>query len=298
MLSLMQMPTGSVPIERPCLYLVATPIGNLADVSLRALGVLEQCDLLLAEDTRVTRRLLDHFGIARSVSAVHEHNERELAGRLVARIAQEGLAAALVSDAGTPLVSDPGYPLVQAALAAGVPVRAVPGASAVLAALCVSGLPSDRFAFEGFLPSREQAAGNALAALAHDPRTLIFFESPRRIARTLGLIEATMGAAREVAVARELTKLHETVYRGPVAQVRERVAGDAYGGTGEFVVVVAPAPPREAGDERISRLLSALAPHLSRSRAVEIVSDCLDCPRNEVYRIALSIEDFERGGLG
>lgn len=298
MLSLMQMPTGSVPIERPCLYLVATPIGNLADVTLRALEVLAQSDLLLAEDTRVTRRLLDHFGLARSVTAVHEHNERDLAAGLATRIAREGLAAALVSDAGTPLLSDPGYPLVQAAITAGVPVRAVPGASALLAALCVSGLPSDRFAFEGFLPSREQAARTALAALADEPRTLVFYESPRRVARTLESIEATMGPEREVAVARELTKLHETVYRGPVASVRETLARDAYGDAGEFVVLVAPAPPRVPGAERISRLLAALAPHLSRSRAVELVSDCLDRPRNEVYRLALTIEGFDGAGLG
>jgi 16S rRNA (cytidine1402-2'-O)-methyltransferase len=298
MLSLMQMPAGSVPIERPCLYLVATPIGNLSDVTLRALAVLAQSDLLWAEDTRTTRRLLDQFGIARSVAAVHEHNERELAVGLIARVAAEGLAAALVSDAGTPLVSDPGYRLVQAALAAGVPVRAVPGASALLAALCVSGLPSDRFAFEGFLPAREQAARSVLAALADEARTLIFYEAPRRIARTLELVADVMGAAREVAVARELTKLHETVYRGDVAQVRAALANDAYGEAGEFVLLVAPAPARTAGVDRLVRLLGELAPHMSRSRAVEIASDCLDWPRNEVYRIALSLEGFAGGGLG
>jgi len=298
MLSLMQIPVGSVPIERPCLYLVATPIGNLADVTLRALSVLASSDLLLAEDTRVTRKLLDHYGIECGISALHEHNERAVAGRLVARIAHENHAVALVSDAGTPLVSDPGYALVQAALAATVPVRAVPGASAVLAALCVSGLPSDRFSFEGFLPSKEQAARAQLAALAEEPRTLVFFESPRRVARTLALLRETLGDGRAVAVARELTKLHETVYRGAVGEVAEAVAADSFGATGEFVIVVAPATPREPDSAGIGAMLKALAPHLSRSQAVEVASACLACPRNEVYRVALALDvDFARTGL-
>lgn len=298
MLSLMQIPTGSVPIERPCLYLVATPIGNLADITVRALSVLAGCDLLLAEDTRVTRKLLDHYGIERGISALHEHNEREIASRLVARIVDENLAVALVSDAGTPLVSDPGYALVQAALAAAIPVRAAPGASAVLAALCVSGLPSDRFSFEGFLPPREQAARSQLAALAREPRTLIFFESPRRVGRTLALLRETMGEARGIAVARELTKLHETVYRGTVDEVAAAVAADSFGATGEFVIAVAPAPPSAPDSAGIGALLKALAPHLSRSQAVEVASTCLGCARNEVYRVALELEvEFVRAGL-
>jgi 16S rRNA (cytidine1402-2'-O)-methyltransferase len=299
MFPLMQIPTGSVPIERPCLYLVATPIGNLADITLRALSILAGSDLLLAEDTRVTRKLLDHYGIEGGVSALHDHNEREIAGRLVARIAHENLAVALVSDAGTPLVSDPGYALVQAALAAGIPVRAAPGASAVLAALCVSGLPSDRFSFEGFLPPKAQAARALLATLAEEPRTLIFFESPRRVGRTLALLREIMGAGRLVAVARELTKLHETVYRGPACEVAEAVAADSFGATGEFVIAVAPAPPREPDSAGIGALLKALAPHLPRSQAVEVTSACLGCPRNEAYRVALELDvDFARTGLG
>jgi len=299
MLSLMQIPVGSVPIERPCLYLVATPIGNLADITLRALSVLAGCDLLLAEDTRVTRKLLDHYGIACGVSALHEHNEREVAAGLVARIADGGLAVALVSDAGTPLVSDPGYVLVQAALAAGIPVRAAPGPSAVLTALCVSGLPSDRFSFEGFLPAREQAARALLSGFAEEPRTLLFFESPRRIRRTLELVRDTMGAARVIAVARELTKLHETVYRGPAGEVADAVAADTFGSTGEFVVAIGPAPPRAADSAAIGELLKALAPHLPRSQAVEVASAYLGCPRNEAYRVALELDvEFSRAALG
>jgi len=299
MLSLMQIPIGSVPIERPCLYLVATPIGNLADITLRALSVLAGSDLLLAEDTRVTRKLLDHYGIECSVSALHDHNEREIAGRLAARIASENLAVALVSDAGTPLVSDPGYALVQAALAAAVPVRAIPGASAVLAALCVSGLPSDRFSFEGFLPAKEQGARALLASLAGEPRTLIFFESPRRVGRTLALLREVMGDERGVAVARELTKLHETVYRGALGEVADAVAADSFGATGEFVIAIAPAPPGAPDSAGIAELLEALAPHLPRSKAVEVASAYLGCPRNEAYRVALELDVvFVRAGLG
>lgn len=290
----MQIPAGSVSIERPCLYLVATPIGHLADISLRALAVLDGCDLILAEDTRVTRRLLDHYAIAKPVQAVHDHNEREIAARLVARMVSESQAVALVSDAGTPLISDPGYPLVRAALDAALSLRAVPGACAALAALCIAGLPSDRFAFEGFLPTRDAAARAALTALAHEPRTLVFYESPRRIQRTLALLAETCGGERQVCVARELTKLHETAYRGSVAAVAEALAADDYGATGEFVLVVAPAGPQQANDGQVDAFLRALAPHLPRSRAVEVVAGVLDRPRNEIYRHALTVDEFER----
>ena len=290
----MQITLGSVPIERPCLYLVATPIGHLADISLRALAVLDACDLILAEDTRVTRRLLDHYGLDKTVSALHQHNEREIASRLIARIAAESLAVALVSDAGTPLISDPGYPLVRAALDAGCVLRAVPGACAALTALSVSGLPSDRFAFEGFLPTKDAAARATLVTLAAEPRTLVLYESPRRVGRTLELLRDAMGGQRQVCVARELTKLHETAYRGPLDEVVAAIAADEFGATGEFVIVVAPSPPRDAADEHVMAFLKGLAPHLPRSRAVEVVAGLLARSRNEVYRLALGVDDFER----
>ena len=290
----MQIPAGSVPIERPCLYLVATPIGQLADISLRALAVLDACDLVLAEDTRMTRRLLDHYVIANTLNAVHDHNERDIAAGLVTRIARDSLAVALVSDAGTPLVSDPGYPLVRAAIAAGLTVRAVPGACAALVALCVAGLPSDRFAFEGFLPHKDAAARSALAAVADEARTLILYESPRRVRRTLQLIAETVEASREICVARELTKLHETHYRGTASEVLAMLEADPFGATGEFVIVIAPATPREAEDGQVESWLRALAPHLPRSRAVEVISSVLARPRNDVYRLALRIDDFAR----
>lgn len=289
----MQIPLGSVPIERPCLYLVATPIGQLADIGLRALAVLTGCDRVLAEDTRITRRLLDHYAIGHRIEALHEHNERAVAAPLIARIAAETLCVALVSDAGTPLVSDPGYPLVRAAIDAGIPVRAVPGACAALAALCVSGLPSDRFAFEGFLPHKDAAARSALTALAGEPRTLVLYEAPRRIRRTLALLAALVEPTREICVARELTKLHETVYRGTVIDVQARLEADPYGDTGEFVLVIAPAPPRAVADVEVEALLRALAPHLPRSRAVEVAASALARSRNEIYRLALAIETFE-----
>lgn len=289
----MQIPARSVPIERPCLYLVATPIGNLDDITLRALAVLRDSDLVLAEDTRIARRLLDHYAIAQTVVAVHEHNEREVAGSLIARVARDRLSVALVSDAGTPLISDPGYPLLREALATGVAVRAVPGAWAGLAALCVSGLPTDRFAFEGFLPRKDAAARAALATLATDSRTLILYEAPRRIRRTLELVVEVVGEDRQLCVARELTKLHETVYRGTASEVLTRVREDPGGELGEFVILIAPAPRQTLADAPVTALLRELAPHLSRSRAVAVAAAALQRSRKEVYRLALAIETFE-----
>ena len=283
----------SVTIERPCLYLVATPIGNLADLGFRARQVLADADLLLAEDTRMTQRLLDHYGIARRAQALHEHNEREVASGIVRRLREQQQTAALVSDAGTPLLSDPGFPLVQAALAAGLAVRAVPGASALLAALCVAGLPTDRFAFEGFLPPREQAARQRLDALADKDHTLVFYESPRRVLRTLALMRESMGGERACCVARELTKLHETHYRGSLADVAQTLADDPFGEAGEFVILLGPAPAAAAATGEIQRVLALLAPHVSRRTAVDLTASLLARPRNEVYALALRSQDDE-----
>ena len=283
----------SVTIERPCLYLVATPIGNLADLGFRARQVLADADLLLAEDTRMTQRLLDHYGIARRAQALHEHNEREVASGIVRRLLEQRQTAALVSDAGTPLLSDPGFPLVQAALAAGLAVRAVPGASALLAALCVAGLPTDRFAFEGFLPPREQAARQRLDALADKDHTLVFYESPRRVLRTLALMRESMGGERACCVARELTKLHETHYRGSLADVSQTLADDPFGEAGEFVILLGPAPAAAAATGEIQRVLALLAPHVSRRTAVDLTASLLARPRNEVYALALRSQDDE-----
>lgn len=287
----MPVPASSVAIERPCLYLVATPIGNLADVTVRALQMIAQCDLLLAEDTRTTARLLDHYGIARAAQALHEHNEREQAPALASRIRTENLAAVLVSDAGTPLLSDPGFPLVQAALAENITLRAVPGASAALAALSVAGLPSDRFSFEGFLPAREAAARTRLERLVTEDRTLIFYESPRRVVRTLALMQAVFGADRPACVSRELTKLYETQYRGSLAEVTSQVVADPYGATGEFVVLVGPAPASALAVHEVRRVLQTLATQVTRRTAIELTASILGRSRNEVYAVALAMPD-------
>ncbi len=273
------------------MYLVATPIGNLADVSLRALAVLRQADLLLAEDTRITRRLLDAHGIDRPVQAMHQHNEQALVARLVRRIQEESLAVALVSDAGTPLISDPGYPLTRALVRAGVPVRAVPGPSAVLAALASSGLATDRFAFEGFLPARAAARRERLAALAHEPRTLVLFEAPHRVRDCLADLAAAFGADRPVCVARELTKLHETHYRGTAAEVGAAVAADPNASRGEIVIVVAPPPAPSADDSRVRAVLVRLLPHVPLREAVEIAVELTDSNRNAVYALAVALKE-------
>lgn len=281
--------TVSVAIERPGLYLVATPIGNLGDISLRALALLRTVDLILAEDTRTSLRLLDRYTIRKPLEALHQHNEVARAEALVTRIQQDTLAVALVSDAGTPLLCDPGFPLVRAALAAGLAVTALPGASALLCALTVSGLPAERFVFEGFLPPKSAARRAALETLTREPRTLVFHESAHRISATLDDLLAVMGPMRQLAIARELTKLHETVYRGSIAEVHARMAADPHATRGEFVVVLGGAD--EAPDAELpSRLLAALRGRLSARDAVEVVHEVTGYSRNQLYRMSLGAE--------
>ena len=279
----------SVAIARPGLYLVATPIGNLGDISLRALALLRAVDLILAEDTRTSLRLLDRYSIRKPLEALHQHNEGARAEALVTRIQQDNLAVALISDAGTPLLSDPDFPLVRAALAAGLMVTALPGASALLCALTLSGLPAERFVFEGFLPPKTAARRAALEALVHEPRTMVFHESAHRIAATLDDLLAVMGPTRQLAIARELTKLHETVYRGSIAEVHARMAADPHATRGEFVVVLEGAD--EVPDAELpSRLLAALRGRLSARDAVEVVHEVTGYPRNQLYKMSLGAE--------
>jgi len=218
------------------LYLVATPIGNLEDITLRALRVLRECDLIAAEDTRHTAKLLHHFDIRTPTTSMHEHNEHLKAGALVEKLRLGG-SIALVSDAGTPAVSDPGFRLVQAALAAGIRVEAIPGPSAVLAALVSSGLPTDAFVFVGFPPARAKARATWLEALRAETRTVVFFEAPHRIVDTLNDALRVVGD-RQVAVGRELTKLHEELVRGPISDVLGRLTELR----GEFTIVMAGQP--------------------------------------------------------
>ena len=265
------------------LHVVATPIGNLGDFSPRAVETLRSVSAICAEDTRRTRPLLQHFGIDTALVALHEHNEDEMASRLVARLSA-GESLALVSDAGTPLVSDPGFRLVHAARAAGIRVSPVPGAAALIAALSVAGLPSDRFVFEGFLPAKSGARRERLQALAGEARTLIFYEASHRIVDFLGDAASAFGADRPAVVARELTKLFETVLDGPLGEVRSRIEHDPNQQKGEFVVLV-----EGAGDDADARLLEGqrvyrkLAEHLPPSTAAKVAADLTGAARKALY---------------
>jgi 16S rRNA (cytidine1402-2'-O)-methyltransferase len=277
----------------PGLHLVATPIGNLRDVSLRALEVLAAADVIACEDTRVTRKLLAHYGIATPLIPYHDHNAATALPKLIARLGQ-GARVALVSDAGTPLVSDPGYRLVRAAQAAGHPVTAVPGASAVLAALGVAGLPTDRFFFEGFLPAKEGARRTRIAALARIPATLVLFETGPRLAASLADLAAGLGE-REAAVCRELTKLHEEVRRGTLGDLA-RVYRQLPEPRGEIVIVTAPPTEQpEAGAEEVDGMLRHALERLSVKDAVEEVAGLSGQPRREVYRRALALKAQSNG---
>jgi 16S rRNA (cytidine1402-2'-O)-methyltransferase len=265
------------------LHVVATPIGNLGDLSPRALDTLRSVAAICAEDTRHTRQLLAHYGIERPLIALHEHNEAQIAERLVMRL-REGESLALVSDAGTPLVSDPGFRLVRAARDAGLAVSPVPGACAFVAALSVAGLPSDRLVFEGFLPAKGNARRERLAPLASETRTLAFYESAHRIEDTLADMATVFGGQRRAVVARELTKLFETVLEGTLEELHARVVADENQRKGEFVVLV-----QGAGDDmdaRIAegkRLYAKLGEHLPPSTAAKLAAELSGAPRKALY---------------
>jgi 16S rRNA (cytidine1402-2'-O)-methyltransferase len=288
------------PVEPPQLaaglYLVATPIGNLRDITLRALDVLAAADAIACEDTRVTRRLLDHYGIATPLTPYHEHNAAAVRPKLLARLGA-GEAIALVSDAGTPLVSDPGFKLVRAVRQAGHAVIAVPGASAAMAALTVAGLPTDRFFFEGFLPAKDGQRRTRIAELARIPATLILYESGPRVARALAALAEGLGP-RQAAICRELTKLHEEVRRGDLAALAhayDEDAKDIAETRGEFTIIVEP-PAADAGQpaaDEVDALLRRLLRHASVKDAVSEVSAATGRPRREIYQRALAISEGE-----
>lgn len=275
------------PLE-PGLYLVATPIGNLGDVSLRALVVLARADLIAAEDTRHSKKLLSHFGIGGELTPYHEHNAERERPKLLARV-RAGQTVALISDAGTPLVSDPGYKLVREALDQGLMVTSIPGPSAALAALTNSGLPTDTFLFAGFLPVKSGPRLTRLAELAAVPATLIFFETAPRLAKSLADMEAVLGP-REAAIAKELTKLHEAVTRAPLDQLAAEFA-DKETLKGEFVVVVAPPLPEdsEVSDATIVAQLNKALQTQSFRDAVREVTDTLGVKRARVYELGLAL---------
>src|SRR3982074_1502545 len=276
------------PALGPGLHLVATPIGNLRDITLRALEVLAAADLIACEDTRVTRKLLDHYGIATALTPYHDHNAAEARPKLIARLS-DGAAIAPVSDAGTPLISDPGYKLVRAAHEAGVNVTALPGASAVLAALAASGLPTDRFFFEGFLPPKESGRRARIAELKRIPGTLVLFETGPRIATALADLASGLGA-RDAAICRELTKLHEEIRRGDLATLADAYAAGAES-RGEFVVVIAPVDDgaSEVKAVDIDALRRPAVARLWVKEAVAEIAAVTGEPRREVYQRALAL---------
>jgi 16S rRNA (cytidine1402-2'-O)-methyltransferase len=268
------------------LHVVATPIGNLADITLRALAVLAQADLLYCEDTRHSRTLLAHFAITRPARAYHEHNAARERPRVLAELAA-GKSVGLISDAGTPLISDPGYKLVREAIAAGFPVTAIPGPSAPLAALASAGLATDAFLFAGFLPTRRGARQARLEELKAVPATLVLFEAPSRLADSLGDIAAVLGQ-RESAVARELTKLHEEVRRGTPGELAQWAADVVP--KGEMVILVGPPIAVPMTDADISARLEPLLAQMSLSDAARAVAQDLGVPRGRVYDLALSLQ--------
>jgi 16S rRNA (cytidine1402-2'-O)-methyltransferase len=276
-------------IARPLpagLYVVATPIGNLADITLRALAVLTRADVIYCEDTRHSRTLLAHFAISRSTRAYHEHNAERERPRVLAELTA-GKAVAIISDAGTPLISDPGYKLVREAIAAGHLVTSLPGPSAILASLAVAGLATDAFLFAGFLPPKQKARQTRLVELKSVPGTLVFFEAPSRLAESLGDIAVTLGS-REAAVARELTKLHEEVRRGTPAELAQWAASAVP--KGEMVILVGPPLAEVVTDAAIVARLQPLLAHTSLSDAARTVAHELGVPRGRVYDLALALK--------
>ena len=274
------------------LYVVATPIGNLGDLSPRALKILDGVDLIAAEDTRVTGALLSHFGVRRRMVALHEHNEAAAAADVLEQLRKDR-SVALVSDAGTPLVSDPGFALVREARTAGFPVLAVPGPSAAIAALSISGLPTDSFLFAGFLPARAEARRARLRELGSAPHTLVLYESPHRIVETVQDVAAVLGGARRLCLARELTKLFEESRLGSAEEILAWLQSDADHQRGEFVLVVEGAGASEAGSEgserEAERVVGALLRELGASRAAKVAAELTGRPRKELYALAVRL---------
>ncbi|WP_193601007.1 16S rRNA (cytidine(1402)-2'-O)-methyltransferase [Pseudomonas syringae] len=271
------------------LYVVATPIGNLDDMSVRALKVLREVALIAAEDTRHSARLMQHFGISTPLAACHEHNERDEGSRFIMRLLA-GDDVALISDAGTPLISDPGYHLVRQARAAGVPVVPVPGACALIAALSAAGLPSDRFIFEGFLPAKAAGRKAKLERVKEEPRTLIYYEAPHRILECLQDMEQVFGADRQALLAREITKTFETLKGLPLGELRAFVEADSNQQRGECVVLIAGWTPPEDEDvigEEARRILDLLLAEMPLKRAAALAAEITGVRKNLLYQVAL-----------
>ena len=282
------MKNGQTLTQTGTLYIVATPIGNLEDITQRALNTLAQVDLIAAEDTRHSGLLLSHYGIKKPFFALHDHNEQQRARVLVEKL-QQGLNIALMSDAGTPLISDPGFHLVRDCRNAGIKVSPIPGACAAITALCSSGIASDRFCFEGFLPAKSKARCDKLAELETETRTLIFYESTHRILDTLSDMQKVWGNERYVVLARELTKTWETIVGEPLEQLIAWLKEDGHRIKGEIVLIVEGKPSVE--QEEISaqaiKLLSVLSVELPLKKAAAIVAECFGYKKNSLYQYGL-----------
>jgi 16S rRNA (cytidine1402-2'-O)-methyltransferase len=274
------------------LYIVATPLGNLGDISQRALDILKHVDLIAAEDTRHSGRLLQHFGIGAKMFSLHEHNEQKQSERLL-HLLEEGNSLALISDAGTPLISDPGYRLVQRAREAGYRVVPIPGPSALIAALSVAGLPTDRFVFEGFLPAKQKARRQQLEGLADEPRTLVFYESCHRIQASLSDMLEIFGADRQAVIARELTKAYEQIQGGRLGFLLEWLDSDPHHLKGEFVVLVHGAVQEEGVaeglDEEALQTLKVLMEELPLKQAAKLTARRHKLPNRLVYQTGLAL---------
>ena len=270
------------------LYIVATPIGNLEDISARALRILKEVSLIAAEDTRHSSRLLQHFGINTPLAACHDHNEREQGGWFINRLL-EGGSVALVSDAGTPLISDPGFHLVRQARAAQIPVVPVPGASAVIAALSAAGLPSDRFIFEGFLPAKATARRSRLDALKQEERTLIFYEAPHRLLESVEDLAAIMGDERVAVLARELTKTFETIKDAPLGELVDWIRSDSNQQRGECVLLISgyESPEKDSLTPEAVRILNILLAEMPLKRAAALAAEITGERKNMLYQFAL-----------
>lgn len=282
----------SAPPLEPGLYLVATPIGNLRDITIRALETLAACDVLACEDTRITRRLLERYGIDKRMVTYHEHNAAEAGPKLLSALAA-GQSVALVSDAGTPLVSDPGYRLVHEARDQNLPVFPIPGPSAVLAALSASGMPTDDFRFIGFLPAKEKAKHDTLTAHVASTATLVCFEAPGRLMATLRAIETVMGGTRTVCVARELTKRFETIRTALINDIIRQFADETI--KGEIVVLIAPAPDDATSydAQNIGTMLVGLLGEMSASKAAKEAAAMTGLPKAELYARCLALKADE-----
>ena len=272
------------------LYVVATPIGNLADLTDRARTTLAQVDVIAAEDTRHTATLLNHIGVAKPLVSLHEHNEAQRTQELLERL-QRGENIALVSDAGTPLISDPGFDMLRAATQAGIRVVPIPGACAAVVALSAAGAPTDRFAFEGFLPAKQSARRERLQELARDSRTLVFYEAPHRLQDTLTDIAACFGADRQTVVARELTKQFESFYYGTAQDLIERAKQDANMERGEIVIIVHGAATVDAVQLDVEKTLRTLLDELPPAQAAKLAAKLTGAKRAELYEMATKIQE-------